>query len=311
MSATAGTYFRFLPSDDGIVSGVKRIALGEVETALSELHDPALTDPKRVHQVRKHMKKLRGLIRLIRPGFPAYRDENVAFRDAARLLSDLRDGDVLIATYDDVCAQFGDSIDRRRYAGIRRVLTWRSKGRWASDDVRTRLAEFGDRVAAARARIPMWDIRAEGFDTLAGGIRKSYRRARRAMAVAREAPTEPNMHEWRKRVKYHWYHARLLKPVAPEVMRPHIALAERLSDGLGDIHDLFVFDEALDGIAARARSADIEGFRGLLRRRRADLEAEAFAMGPDLLTPTAKERTEQWRPLWDAWRAQPVLKAIA
>ena len=302
MSETLPISYRFIPSDPGISEGVKRIALGELRTALAELHDDTLTDPKRVHVVRKHMKKLRGLIRLIRSGFRDYRAENAAYRDAARLLSELRDGDVLIATYDTLCAHYKGSINRRRFSSIRRVLTWRTKQRWASDDIRDRLATFEKEVRAAEKRVAKWKLRDKGFKTMAAGIENLYGRARFAMSVAETAPTEPNMHEWRKRVKYHWYHARLLKPMAPGVMKPHIALAARLSDVLGDHHDLDVFLDELPGIAKRAKSADIAGFRRLIRKRRKELEVEAFDLGRQLLSEDPDELTARWKPLWDAWR---------
>ena len=60
-----------------------------------------------------------------------------------------------------------------------------------------------------------WTLSEAGFDAVAGGLRKTYARGRRALDSAVEAPTSENFHEYRKRTKYTWYHVRLLDETAP------------------------------------------------------------------------------------------------
>jgi len=52
-----------------------------------------------------------------------------------------------------------------------------------------------------RARVPDLPIATEGYDAVAGGLRKSYRRARNRMDEAYEEPEFERFHEWRKRIK--------------------------------------------------------------------------------------------------------------
>jgi len=64
--------FRFEEKDAGLADGMRRIATEEVARAEAELADPDLPIARKVHQARKRTKRLRGLLRLLRPAFPAY-----------------------------------------------------------------------------------------------------------------------------------------------------------------------------------------------------------------------------------------------
>ena len=82
----------------------------------------------------------------------------------------------------------------------------------------------------ARTRARRWRITGDGFNVLARGISKSYKGAQRAMDEAVKEPTAETVHEWRKRVKDHWYHTRLLCPIWPRPMKAHCEVADQLGD---------------------------------------------------------------------------------
>ena len=289
--------------DSDLPDALRRIAGQLLSRAEAELRSTKIDDKKRVHQLRKRMKKLRGLVRLVRPAFKPYRSENAAFRDASRHLSELRDADVLIATYDAVSASLPPGTDRRPYAPIRRVLTWRSKAIWSDADLADRFAAYAAAATEAGTRLPDWTLPNAGFKGAAGGLEKTYRRARTAMAAAKRDRSEPVMHEWRKRVKYHWYHARLLTPMAPEVIGPHSVRAGELSELLGDHHDLAVLDHTLDAVGERSQAADIAGFRRALHALQDQLAADAFDLGRDVLGTGPRKLVARWRPYWKTRRA--------
>ena len=94
--------YRFKRGNSSVEAGVRRIATEEIDGAIDEIDDNGLELHETVHQVRKRCKKLRGLIRVVRPAFDDYQDENAAFREAARALSYVRDTEALIETYDDL-----------------------------------------------------------------------------------------------------------------------------------------------------------------------------------------------------------------
>ena len=83
-------------------------------------------------------------------------------------------------------------------------------------------------------------------------------------------------HEFRKRVKYHWYHMRLLKHVWPEMIHARIVEARQLATSLGDLHDLAVFRLTVLPMIEQADAKVGEVLGGLI-------EAEEKRLAPDCL----------------------------
>jgi CHAD domain-containing protein len=288
---------------------LRRIVRRQIDDAIAAIDAHRPLD-RSVHDLRKRCKKMRGVIRLVRPCFPDYAQENAAFRDAARSLSFLRDAAVSLATYDSVAeAHRGDM---RRFAAIRRTLLARRKQ--AVQDKRAIaecLASFRAAMTAARARVDDWRLDADGFDALAGGLAKTYKRARAGMEAAETHGRAADFHEWRKRVKYHGYHARLLEPIWPLELKAHRKAADALNDLLGEHHDLAVFESMLRNEPKAFGKADIEGFATLLNERRDDLALAAFAIGRRLLAEPPKTLVGRWRDWWTIWHKEGVEQQAA
>ncbi|WP_299817707.1 CHAD domain-containing protein [uncultured Jannaschia sp.] len=296
--------FRIETHDDDLQAALRRIATEQIDRALREIEHPDLSLAERVHQARKRCKKLRGLIRLVRPVMGGYKRENAALRDAARRLSGMRDTQTLIATYDAVCEQFADEIDRRAFGPIRAKLTRDAKAAAADPELAVRCDAFRDAMQAVRARASVWTLEDEDFEAMAAGLRKTYSRARKRMKCARSDGGDATMHEWRKRVKYHWYHARLLSPVYPAMMAPWAEEADRLSDLLGDHHDLAVFEARLARTPeAFGDATSLAAFRALLGKRKAMLADRALVSGRMLLAEEPDALVGRWARYLSLWRA--------
>jgi CHAD domain-containing protein len=303
--------YRFERDIATVQDGVRDIAKELIDDAVACAGGKRRDIAETVHSVRKSCKKLRGLIRLVRPVFDDYQAENAAFRDAGRGLSFLRDAGVLIETYDDLFENYHDQVDRARFAPIRRRLTLVQKELTDRDKIGDMLDEFCRTMQKARKRARRWRIADDGFDALEPGVRKSYKGARRAMDAAVRQATAETVHEWRKRVKDHWYHARLLSPIWRSPMKVHGEVADQLGDMLGKHHDLEVFRQRLTGDELGG-AADVEVLIGLVRRRQKALEEEAFSIGARLLAEPAGGLARRWRSYWDAWRAdEPREAALA
>ncbi|MGK7296930.1 MAG: CHAD domain-containing protein [Candidatus Wenzhouxiangella sp. M2_3B_020] len=296
-----------LERDESIEDGIRRIAVEQIDKALAEIDDDDLDRHETVHQVRKRCKKLRALARLVRPVFPGYKRINATYRDAAKELSWIRDAHAVIETIDDLVDRFDDATDSEAFRPIREELVARRDETDADrETIDRRIEQFRDTMAGGRAEVASWTLEADGGPAVAGGTKKTFKRARNAMAEAADAPTTGAFHEWRKRVKYHWYHARLLKACWPKLVKPWANEAHRLSDLLGDEHDLAVLHATLLESPERFADRDtLQAFTGLVERRRAELRTEAFALGTLLLFEKPKElekRAETWV---DAWRQPP------
>ncbi len=289
--------YSFKHADASFEKGLRRIACSQIDKAVKEL--ATLERAEAIHQARKRCKKLRGLIRLVRPGFSAYSQENAAFRDAARLLSDARDRTAMIEAFDRIAGHFDGELDMSALAPIRRQLEERREN-LDDEAVSEALTQFRDAMLAARKRAESWSIDGDGADAVEGGVKKTYARAVKAMENAQDKRSGEALHDWRKRVKYHWYHARLLKRAWPPLMQAEAEAADALSDSLGDHHDLVVFEDEIESGALKAEGAAGELFMGLLKARRDALAAKAFEKGAALCAEKPKALAKRWIAYWRA-----------
>ena len=117
-----------LLAHETVEDGIKRIVHEQIEQAIKEIDSPRMKRSDAIHEVRKHCKRIRAVLRLVRPQFEkTYQFENVWFRDAAKGLAELRDAEAIIETYDSLLDKFCDPIDRRAFALVRRAFTLRQK----------------------------------------------------------------------------------------------------------------------------------------------------------------------------------------
>ncbi|MES1943746.1 CHAD domain-containing protein [Salinisphaera sp. PC39] len=269
--------------------GVRRIACEQYDRALDAL---TAGEPD-VHDARKSCKKLRALLRLARPALPeeVYRRENAAIRDTARGIAGLRDAEALLEAFDALVGHGGDagadvaSLRRRLDAAGRDAAPGRAAVRAAEEALR-----------AGRLRVADWvpDAGGDEADALCRGLARTYRSGRKRLAAARLDPAAETLHEWRKQVKYHWYHVRLLAPIDPDTLGPRGDALKTLSDLLGDDHDLAMLDPALAALPA----AELGALPRVLTARRETLQASAFELGESLFADRPKALRRYCRRCW-------------
>lgn len=117
--------YHFKRGEGSVEKRLRKIAASQIDKAIAEIDDPDIDTKETVHQVRKRAKKLRGLIRLVRPAFDDYKFENASFRDAASDLSYVRDAEANVETYDDIMTFHEDTIGAADFAPIRNGLVER------------------------------------------------------------------------------------------------------------------------------------------------------------------------------------------
>ena len=270
---------------------VERVVGSLVEDGLDHLDALAAEDRhEAVHEVRKRCKEVRATLRLVRTVLPTYSEENAHYRDAARRLSRVRDAQALVETFDDhvtPAVERHDRLDGGRLDTVRSTLVDRRDDLAAEMDLDARLAAVERDLHEGLARVDSLPVATDGFDAVAGGLRKSYRRGRNRMADAYEEPTTEAFHEWRKRVKYHRYHCYLLRPVWQTPMKARRNQLKELSDLTGDEHDLAVFVETMhdedlfDAETRETLDTVVSGRRGELRRASRPIGERLFVEEPD------------------------------
>ena len=290
---------------DHIAKEVRRIARKEVEGAIGDLHRLDHEDPETVHELRKRCKKVRGLLRLVRPAIgDIYAMENAHFRDAARSLSPLRDAHSALVAYDLLLDHYRGEVRRAPLAAVRRHLVQvEERTKHDTDDLEDRYAQVRDEMEAARRRIDDWPITDLGLETWRAGFERTYRRARRAMSAAYDDPTPEHFHEWRKAAKYHGYHVRLLRPLWDNQLHARRDSADELSDLLGEYHDVVVLQSRLSA-SSRLGAKALRRVQRLIDRRREEIEARARPVGMRLFAEKPRRIAARHSRYWSAWNEQ-------
>ncbi len=298
MSSTA---FHLRPGEP-VDAEVRRVARGRIANAVGVLRDPDADPVEAVHTARKDMKKLRSTIRLVRPalGEKLYAAENGRYRDAAGMLSDVRDAQVRSATVDALAEHFAADGPRGGWARVR--------GAFAASEAESPpgLGASPEQAAAAIAEgesaIDDWPLGNSGFKLIAPGLRRAHAQARGRYREALDDPTDERLHEYRKRSKDLWYHLRLVREGWPGLLGATADEAHRLSDLLGDDHDLVLLIEYLDRGGGPLEAEQLVELRDLIGRRRHELQRDAFAVGARLLAEKPKRYTQRLRSYWEAPR---------
>ncbi|WP_417310891.1 CHAD domain-containing protein [Devosia sp.] len=269
--------YRWSAKDRSIADGFLRIAREQAAKAETAARDEAGAPAERVHECRRRIKKLRALIRLVRPDFPDFAMENRRLRDIARKMAGPRDAEVAgnalkallewaeLPPAEPVAAARDDAPDRQALAG------------------------FADEMRALIVRLDFWPVADITEKTLAKGVARTYRAARRGAREAAKDDDGELMHEWRKDAKYHALHLRLLENFAADLLASEIAVASELAELLGQHHDLVMLREALladpESLAIDLATAPV---LTAARRRQRELEPRIDSLGGQVFAEKPK-----------------------
>ena len=302
---------------ESVGDGLRRIAIEQIESSLKEINASDPSRPETVHKFRRRCKKVRALIRLFRGELErddTFRRENEALRDTAKSLGHVRDADVMIKTYDRLMAAYGSELYRPGYAPIRRALTMERRGldTHFGDTLPSLIEDARRSLQRFRQRIDTWVVKKNGFSAIRFGLLKTYKRGWIARREAMRHPNGERLHEWRKRVKYHRNHLRLIGDVWPSILGPRNTEAEVLGELLGDEHDLAVLrDKVLHDHRRFGRIRARRDFIALIDRRRDELYREIVTLGARLYAEPPKQMVRNLQIWWKVWEteATPLLSA--
>lgn len=291
---------------EGAAAGIRRVADGRAADALDLLRaaeGESLAEG--VHEARKSLKKLRSVLRLVRPriGDGIYRLENGRFGDAGRVLSDLRDADAIGEAVDALRERFAGELDPRAIDPLAQALGEdRRRSRPAAGGPPPEVGRAIAMIEAGRAGIARWPLERNGFGLVRPGLHRAYARGRKRMtAVTRRPGDDEAVHEWRKRVKDLWYMAALLERSFPALVGATADQAHELSSLLGDHHDLSVLGERVrddPGLLGAAMPAPT--LLDLIERRQTELLEEALPLGRRLYAEKPKRFTARLEAYWRA-----------
>ena len=293
-----------LRKNESASAGVRRVAREVLDDAV-ERAGAGRGSEEGVHEVRKGLKKFRALLRLVREeiGEDVYDRENAAARDLGRKLSAARDASVRVSALEKLRKETpqdfperGGEVLRKRLVSRRRAAIRRLRG--------AALAAIRRDIGQLRRRVRIWPLSKAGYACLEPGLKRLYGQGKKRSAEAYESGADDTFHEWRKRAKDLRYHAELLEPLWPEVMKEVEKALHDLTDLLGDDHDLSDLRRVLTSSPRLTRGAGgVGGLVELIDRRRSRLQADARPVAARIYGEKPRAFSARVATYWDAWRS--------
>ncbi len=300
-----------LKRSEPVAATVKRVILDELSFASKKLvkHDDAKRD-KAIHEARKSIKKIRGLLRMVRPLLgKTYSRENGHFRKMSRDLADFRDAAVLLEVFDQLCARNTGGHNADSAKAIRQGLDLDKQELDGRPDAAEIVQDAAEKLDAAGQRVETWPLELHRIEDLGPGLKTTYRRGRRALKSAQKQSTPKAYHKLRKRVKDRWHQARLLANIQGAVAHDMDSNLKQLATWLGDDHNLAVLRDRLKRDPERYGGASgVEPFLAIVVREQKDLRRSSLAAGDKLF---GEKPSVYLRQITASWQAAAPKKPAA
>lgn len=225
---------------------IRRLLNEKISKCISIIDNKYYDKDEEIHDLRKNFKMIRGMLRLIRDdiGETKFKKYNRLFRDMGRRLAPLRDGQVYINTLIKLQKKYKEELSIEEMDKL--VFWFRDnyllKYQQFVEEGKT-IQQVKEVLVQTHPALMDLHLKEDGFGSFREGLKRVYKRGKKAKALAMINPTTKNLHEWRKRVKYLWYHNRLLREAWPKLMKASVNVLDKLSDVLGEDHDYAILHE--------------------------------------------------------------------
>src|SRR5262245_30391267 len=260
--------------------GLKRVFCEQIDSALHCCQNPAKQRGVTVHEVRKHLKKLRAAMRLAIGvvGKNCHAEENRCVRNIGRLVSDLRDAQVRLQTFIQLRDKAAKNSKQQCFPRTEELLMLERESfsaafaGWQKEAI--------PQLENVKARLMAWPLDDLNWKQICGAVGKIYRRGQRALTNTIDEPEPERFHAWRKRVKDVWYELRILQPLNKTVLEEMACDAEVLGELLGNEHDLEFLRGRLDKESGDEELADeLAKLQKLISKRTKRLRRDALELG--------------------------------
>ncbi|PYI80926.1 MAG: hypothetical protein DMF05_04660 [Verrucomicrobia bacterium] len=260
--------------------GLKRVFCEEIDSALHMCQHPAKERGVTVHEVRKHLKKLRAAIRLAigAVGKNCHAEQDRCVRNIGRLVSDLRDAQVRLQTFIQLRDKAAKNSERQLFPLTGELLLLERESfsaafaGWQKEAI--------PQLENVKARLMAWTLDGLTWKQICNAVCKIYRRGQRALAKVIDDPEPEDFHAWRKRVKDVWYELRILQPLNRTVLEEMAHDAEVLGELLGSEHDLnFLWARLEKESADEALADELVQLQKMITKRCKRLRRDVLELG--------------------------------
>ncbi|GAB4048880.1 CHAD domain-containing protein [Spirosoma litoris] len=295
-----------------VAHNINRILKQEVQAALDALTNPGQLTGEMIHDIRKRIKKSRALIRLVRSELNKkdFQRENTYYRTIGQQLSSIRETTVMVKTLDRLRETQPDSMSPQLFTALHISLLHQqdqATGTFFEDLAQPK--QLTKAFEQASQRFDGLSKCHNGFKAIAPNLKAIYRKTRKSLKVAVQAPTLNQLHELRKNVKTIWYFTRLLQPSWPGPFKAYAREFGRLGELLGNDHDFGLLAQMIESDHLRVRNKQSkETILAKLYEQRIQFQIQIFSLANHLLTEKTGDFVKRFRLQWKVWHAETSQK---
>jgi CHAD domain-containing protein len=170
------------------------------------------------------------------------------------------------------------------------------------------LQHFAGQMRELDQRSSQWRLDKIDFDTLATGLKRTYRSGRETGREAEHRRTDNAFHEWRKYAKYHWNQLGLLESCAEEILPSAHKCAGDLAEQLGLHHDLAVLQDLLKETPAElGPDIDVEFALDAADRRQDEIEQRIGTLGRQVFAEKPKALKARFSAYLRGWMTREAV----
>src|ERR1041384_3385702 len=178
---------------ESLGENIRRICRQQIEEAIAVAKGEKKANDTPVHETRKHLKKTRAALRLVRKeiGRGLFKQQDHCLRDVGRLTSEIRDAEVRLQTVRQL-QEMTQRHGRSTYGKLEVMLTMELENfiaafaEWQSQAVQM--------LEQAGSAIDHWRLAEFNSKQICAAVQASYKQARKALAKATTNPTTENFH---------------------------------------------------------------------------------------------------------------------
>ena len=291
-----------------------RICRKQLDAAIAVAKGEVKTNDTPVHEMRKHLKKARAALRLVRKeiGRGLFKEQDRALRDAARLTSEVRDAEVRLQTVRQLERIARNNNGRNGYKKLEEMLTLELENFVAA------FAEWQTQAVPileqARSAIDHWTLDQFACRQLCRAVQASYKRSRNALTTAASNPTAENFHAFRTESKRLWYQLRILRPINPLVLKALSDDLRSLGDLLGRAHDLNFLGSRLRIENGRSKwQREGQRLLSVIDAGQTDLQRSAEELAEHFFAERPRDfgaRLGSWLEAWENKSSHSVAEAL-
>jgi hypothetical protein len=294
--------FQFEHPDRPLGENVRKAAKAELDRAIADVGETGFEVHGTVRNVRRRLKRVRSLLRLVRPVLTNYANENSALRHICAEVRELRDAMALVEAVDQLGRGLeggpGLTLDRLRHEFANRAAS-----REAQLNREAFLTDLRVRLREARVRAELWELKGDARAALVPGFVDTYCRARSGLKRARTSREVIAFHEWRKAVKHHASQLSVLRGLVPPFADARLRRAKRLAITLGELQNLCVLRQAISDDETLANLADGAVVDDLCCTKIAAASRRALRLGKPLFAEPPRLVETRWEAYWLDWQA--------